>query len=645
MWFSLFAVVLILAITFYEGLHGLFSSVITCVLTVLAAALAFGLYENVYTSFLIDNQPDHGRAIALLAIFILSLLLLRVIVDALITGNMQFNIYVDRTGGGVFGFITAMIIVGMMAIGFQMLPFERRVLGFQRYTLVDRETGKSLEPTTDREGVTNNPLLKADWSTVRQSRSSLMLNPDGFTVALVSHLSNNSLRGSGEMTFSTAHPDFLDELHRMRAHPFGQNRLTVKQGAVRIEAYWDLGKKPLYAREKTKDLSRIQLKPSKSQPDAGMKRIVVRVSFTSDAADTDAYYRFTTDQICLIPRDPKPGRARQYLPVGMSDPHLPAYLVESARGEPVVTKPESGSLNLDFVFEVPDAADFKPWYVAFKQNARVELTAALDKGDKAPPPLGGPVKQVRPETPTETTPPPPEPPPAQPPAPAPTPTPPPATEAEQPTTDSQATPPTITEHQPDQTQGRVSGVQIANTAPMFSSKLPFSVPLTSYGGNGIDKGNNELKGGHLIAPLDTNWQPIAGKETPLTDLEVPSDQRLLHMFVDKLDPQSWLGGIMGRMVDQIQNIGIVDDRGKEFMPVGVYAIAEVGGQRYFEIRYLDETSRGFAKLPPLVRIKPTNLRGEYSYAFLFHVPKGTRVNEFMTGRKKLDLRQFNLVAP
>ena len=39
MWFSLFVVVLILAITFYQGLLGLFSSVINFFLAVLAAAL------------------------------------------------------------------------------------------------------------------------------------------------------------------------------------------------------------------------------------------------------------------------------------------------------------------------------------------------------------------------------------------------------------------------------------------------------------------------------------------------------------------------------------------------------------------------------------------------------------------------------
>ena len=40
MWFSLFVTVLILTITFYQGLQGLFSALINCVLAILSAVLA-----------------------------------------------------------------------------------------------------------------------------------------------------------------------------------------------------------------------------------------------------------------------------------------------------------------------------------------------------------------------------------------------------------------------------------------------------------------------------------------------------------------------------------------------------------------------------------------------------------------------------
>ena len=88
MWLSFFAVILILAITFYQGLHGLFSALIMCILTVLSAALAFGMHDAVHYQYLAASQPERGRALALLGIFIVVLLVMRVIMDIVISKNM-----------------------------------------------------------------------------------------------------------------------------------------------------------------------------------------------------------------------------------------------------------------------------------------------------------------------------------------------------------------------------------------------------------------------------------------------------------------------------------------------------------------------------------------------------------------------------
>src|SRR5512146_2419887 len=103
MWFSLFSVVLILCIAFFQALQGLFSSVIMCMLTILSAALAFGTYEDLCYAYLINRMPEQGEAVALLAVFILSLLILRTLADNVIKGNMQFPVWVDRIAGGALG--------------------------------------------------------------------------------------------------------------------------------------------------------------------------------------------------------------------------------------------------------------------------------------------------------------------------------------------------------------------------------------------------------------------------------------------------------------------------------------------------------------------------------------------------------------
>ena len=66
----------------------------------------------------------------------------------------------------------------------------------------------------------------------------------------------------------------------------------------------------------------------------------------------------------------------------------------------------------------------------------------------------------------------------------------------------------------------------------------------------------------------------------------------------------------------------------------------------FELIYLDEMERDMVRLPFFNRIKRTDLKGDYSYVFLFHLPPGTRPVAFnISSRKQLDLRRYDLVAP
>src|SRR5690606_30940774 len=130
-----------------------------------------------------------------------TLLVLRTIYDALIAHNMRFPVYVDRIGGGVFGLVTGFIVVGMLTIGFQLLPFPPSFLGFSRYTLVDAETREAI-PWPSKRDEDPTALPRRDWSKVEMRRESTWLNPAGFTLSLVSHLSSNSLRGREDVSFS-----------------------------------------------------------------------------------------------------------------------------------------------------------------------------------------------------------------------------------------------------------------------------------------------------------------------------------------------------------------------------------------------------------------------------------------------------------
>lgn len=660
MWFSLFATVLILAVTFYQGLQGLFSAMINCVLTFLAAALAFGFYEDLYQAQLIAYQPDHGRAIALVGIFVLSLLALRFIVDGLIKGNQRFPIYVDRAGGGVFGFITAMLIIGVLAVGFQMLPFDSTFLGFSRYTLVDQTTHKevvSAVATAKMAEEHKNAVFRTEieWPSVKAERHNLWLNPDGFTVAAVAYVSRYAL--AGRQSFADLNPDFLDYLHHVR-DGLGREPLAVLgPGAVSVKEFRYLrDNEPIYRTVKAKNetgnlILKYELTDRKPGPGKRWMAVTVQVREKTDAAQDRTNLNFTASQIRLLARDRKDGPVVAYPLVGINedDPENAHRLIEVFPCQDIQYKRgETGATEMRLLFEVPDASSFRPWMIQYKLNARAEILPSHDQtetktgpadttsrdrvpvkdrpktsGEKTPrgkPPVGpdASANGARPTTPDDQT-----------------------GGTSPPSDDGTPTTPPPNPNPPD----RVHGVNLATRQPFFDDKLPFR--LTNYAeGADMQRSGSKLIGARsLTARLSADWEPVEGSMPPLETFDVPENMRLLHLTVEQLHPQSWLGNVMGTAVNQVRNIYLIDSNGRQYMPVGKYAIATIRGETIFELTYLDEIARGNARMPGFEHIRFDDLKGQYAYVFLFHLPPGTRVAKFHTGRTNIDLTQFNLVAP
>jgi len=636
MWFSLFATVLILAITFYQGLQGLFSALIMCILTILSAALAFGLYEDLYFAQLMAYQPDHGRAIALMAIFIVTLLALRLIFDQLVSGNMQFPVYVERAGGGAFGLVSAMIIIGMLAIGFQMLPLPTTFLGFTRYTLLEGDKVVVNAPeAVEQTGDNTVARSRVDWSRVEQVRNSLWLRPDGFTAALVSHLSGNALRGRNG--FGEVFPDFLASLHRARDGLYRESLQVVRPDGLRVQEYWcPHPNEPFYTRQRyhdeqaRKDMIRLVLSEKKLSSD--LKRLVVRVTVkeeTEDARDRSNFH-FTTEQVRLLGREGKGAAPKEYFLAGLNDQANPHMLIELFRGEEV-DRPRRGpddkpNNEFDFVFEVPNTDQFEPWLIEYKQNARVEIRPShkRDQGKPGPKPSARSRDQSGPDARPRWTP---------------------SPRNAGPTQDTTAG--SQMPRSPDRPRGRVHGIETAEGGSAFSDRLPFK--LTDYNVVGDMKIANGLLGGgtgRLWAGLTGNDAPRPGNKPPVERFAVPRNERLLQVRVTELDPGSLYGKMVGAAVRTRGGYVVTDDDNNKYLPVGLYAIAEVGGQRTFELVYLDQTAQDAGRIPRLDRIKHDHLRGNYQLFYLFHLPPGDRPVRLDTGRGGgEDLGRLNLVAP
>lgn len=656
MWFSLFATILILTVTFYQGLQGVFSALINCVLTILAAVLAFGFYEDLYQMQLATYQPDHGRAIALIGIFVVTLLILRTAVDQLIKGNLHFPIYLDRAGGGVIGIITAMVIIGMLAIGFQMLPFGSSFLGFSRFSLYDRTSNKEVlnavkvgGPGKGMDDDYKNALFRSEveWNTLKTSRHNLWLNPDGFTVALVSYLSEFALQGRNG--FADLNPDFLDYLHHMRDGLARESLAAIGPDAIRVKEYKYLREnQPVYRRTRVRndtgnEFVKFDLADRKPGPGRRWMEVTAKLSEKTDKLQDREAFNFTSSQVRLLARDRKDGPVVVYPLVGINedDKENAHRLVEVFPCQDIQYKRSpSGTTEIRFLFEVPDSPAFQPWMIQYKLNGRDEILPSQDQTDGRPgsgdsgkttkPDRTKPAAEPSPGTPGS----------AQPPSESPSPTP------EPPKPDSpdgsSSTPPSPSNPNPPD---RVHGVNLAGKQPFFDDKLPF--PLTEYAeGMDMERSGPKLVGVRsLTAKLSKDWQPAEGSKSPLETFDVPENMRLLHLTVEQLHPESWLGNILQTAVNQVRNIYLIDSNGKEYMPVGKYAIATIRGETLFELTYFNETNRIAGHMPGFEHIRFDDLKGKYAYVFLFHVPPGTRATKFHTGRANISLDQFNLVAP
>ena len=190
--------ILILGITYYQAIQGLFSSMIMAILTVLCAAVAVNFYEPVASALLYTRQPAYADAIALTALFVLPLLALRLTIDKLIGGNVVLDRWMDRVGGGVAGLITSIILVGIFILAVQMLPFNASLIGYQPFN-----------------------------ETLQREDRLVPFYPDEFTIGLGSMFSDGAF--GGKRSFARAHDNLLLELFCWRNRPEKERKIKGRR--------------------------------------------------------------------------------------------------------------------------------------------------------------------------------------------------------------------------------------------------------------------------------------------------------------------------------------------------------------------------------------------------------------------------------
>lgn len=345
------AIAMVLAIAFFQVIQGLFGALIMAILTILSACVAFEFYEPLASAFAAGGFPAYGNGIALGVIFLLTLLALRVGSDLLIRGNVVTGVWIDRIAGGVVGVLTGTVIVGMLLICLQMLPFGETVLTYRPFG-----------PTLQRQ------------------QSVPLLHPDEFTLGLVEMLSGGSLKSDRD--FAAANPNLLLDAFAARNTAEKHGRVDAPADALKaVQVYTGY------------PLTKAKLPSNPLLPEDNQGQIyVVRVKISKDAADSDDWWRLPATHFRLVTADGRSSYPVAYL-MGqkVDEKGKSAEATWEAAFAPldssenktqvanlIVERPvdkDHQDLVIDWVYRMPGGDNDAPRWLVFRQAENAALDA------------------------------------------------------------------------------------------------------------------------------------------------------------------------------------------------------------------------------------------------------------------------------
>lgn len=311
---SVIVILLVAVIAYFHYVQGFFSATLSALIAIFAAVLAVSYQESAVDALLKGKMADQANAMMLCILFAAIYIVLRIIFDKAIPGNVRVPVLAEKIGAGVMGIVVGIFSVGIFVLAAEMLPFGPSIGGYARYALrgerhvIVPTNGQSVDSYVYDE-------LKSDRFEPADEQS-LLLPVDDIVVATVAHLSAGGTL-AGAQPLASIHPDYLQEL-------FG-NRLGIQVGArhsalnangentVSVAGVYSLASLPTLDPE-FKGLRSDRQVPAVTRPGPGQVLLVVRIMVGHNAADdADNLFRFSTGSIRLVAND------KDYYPIGTVD--------------------------------------------------------------------------------------------------------------------------------------------------------------------------------------------------------------------------------------------------------------------------------------------------------------------------------------
>lgn len=278
--------VIFLVIAYVLGGQGFFSSFLHMVCVIAAGAIAFACWEPAvyFLAPKISNATfgDMLWGFLLIAIFTLSLLILRIITEKVCPANIHFSTTTNTLGGWACGFVSALISTGIVVIGTQMIPGPADKNAFGGYQ------GWALSSQGGQGG-----------AVIRQTK--LWIPADTLTARFYSMASTTSMPVGSDNALSTWHPNLDRQASLLRLSlDSGKSRQIAKPGDATVTRIIKLGFDTPEAKA-----AEIRTLSGAADPDTGSAPtdgdiLIVQTSVKSSAFDSTGELRLGKGQVWLV---------------------------------------------------------------------------------------------------------------------------------------------------------------------------------------------------------------------------------------------------------------------------------------------------------------------------------------------------------
>lgn len=584
--FSAVTILMLLLLAFVWGNRGFYSGLINMVCVIAAGAIAFAFWETVGHA-LVNAAPARGFlsglqgvawGLALALPFAVSLAILRLVLDQVLSRNINVSTPVNYAGAGICGLISALIATGIFALtvsNFRFVPGPVKIDPVQQST---------------------------NGSITRQEK--LWVPVDAIVAGLYGHLSEHTL--SSDTSLARWHPDFHEAGHANRQSFEGKARNTLKAADFQVMGTFKIGGGATRLQDLLKDIfnpsaQSVETVDGKPYDPASTIEGVV-VQFNATAGESSGKIVLGNAQVRMVIEN-EAGERRTIYPIAVSsqaDGDAPVFGRWRFDGRNVFISSVGGGATALMMFEFVMEPGFKPLalYVrgirspmegvrtlaTFPTAAQRDLVIAtlgqrMQSGDFTGAPSTGP-------------------------------------------TTIQLDVSTAVAVGPAENASFPEGVRTGNG-------IGFIIQLGMQGSAEIDKDNKFVRGEQVFEKKQISQMTGVDRKLRIMNFVVDQDVQLVHIPVGGATPYTFLNARI-QSAPRTESVTLIDSNGNRYVPVGlVYSDATVQKIRYTPDAPMT-TLNEIDQYGTMSRSRP-----EAEMTLIFRVSKGVQIRYYAVGNRAI----------